>query len=76
MTYHYGMTLFQVLSNSVAKALRIKSEEKFDSSILFIEKVNDTFDILNSNSVIKMRGDGHVISSRWYWPHRKNGGLR
>ena len=76
MTYHYGMTLFQVLRNSVANALRMRSEEKFDSSILFIEKVNDTFDILNSNSVIKMRGDGHVISSRWYWPHRKNGGLR
>ena len=68
MTSHYGMTLFQVLGKSVANALRMKSEEKFDSFILFIEKVNDTFDILNSD--IKMRVDGHVISSRWYWPHR------
>ena len=41
------MTLFQVLSKSVANALRMKSEEKFDSSIQFIEKVNDAFDILN-----------------------------
>ena len=51
MTYHYGMTLFQVLSKSVGNELRMKSEEKFDSSILFIEVVNDTFDILDSDTL-------------------------
>lgn len=47
MTYHIRMALFQVLSKSVANALRMKSEEKFHSSIQFINKANDNSEVPN-----------------------------
>ena len=41
------MALLQVLSKSMANAQRMTSEDKFDSSIQFINMVNDTSDVLN-----------------------------
>ena len=36
MTDHYGMALYQVLGKSVANALKMNSEEKFNSSIMLM----------------------------------------
>lgn len=41
------MPFSQVLSRSVANALRMKDNPQYESTITFIQQFNDVFDILN-----------------------------
>ena len=70
MTDHYGMALYQVLGKSVANALKMNSEEKFNSSIMLM--------ILSiyATSGIKITVDVHKISSRLYRLCCQTKGLR
>ena len=70
MTDNYGIALYQVLGKSVANALRMNSEEKFNSSIQLMIL------LIYSTSGIKMRVDVHEISSRLYRLCCQTGGLR
>ena len=42
-----GFCFYQVLSRSVANALNLKNDPALSSTIEFIEKLNDIFDIFN-----------------------------